>query len=228
MSARRSEAIGMGIAAIESYFDMDLSSEDGPHVDSTELGQFLGEIGKSVRDLRLSSRILELRGQLGGAYETRTLLGSLSETEFGFEYLWATLCLQVLYSVEANGERLPALVRLLPDSDPPKRSLRYLSDIAQCYLIGLDAQCIVSCRAAVEVLVENLGGDLSGVALGAAIRTLRDTNRISPAQAADMFEVNRQAREAIHDEPAHRAPSAEDCVARVSRLLAQLSPAAWE
>ena len=151
----------------------------------------------------------------------------MAETDLGFEYLWGLVGLDALYRMEEKGERLPRLVELLPDAIPPERAARFLEDITVCYLMGLDTQCIVTCRAAVEVLVEELGAELAGTSLGKAILRLREEKKISTDQEHDMLEINRQARELIHDEVGANAPSADDCVLRVSRLLAGLKPANW-
>lgn len=222
-----SNSVARGILSIQGYIDDELLGRDGVHADDTELGKFLQQVRQSIQELRLSDQVLQLRGRAGGAYRLRRFLLALLATEWAWEYLWALLGLDVLYRLEEHLARLPKLVEVLPDTEPPERARRFMADVVECYLLGLDTQCIVTCRAAVEVLVEDLGGDLSDRTLGKAIKALRDGDKISHDQAEDMFEVNRQAREMIHDEPARVPPSADDCVRRVTRLLVQLRPAVW-
>jgi hypothetical protein len=76
----------------------------------------------------------------------------------------------------------------------------------------------------VEVIVEELDPSLESEKLGKAIGFLVP-KRISQAQAEDMREINRQAREIMHRTPHHRPPSAQECLERLTRLLAQLYPA---
>jgi hypothetical protein len=227
MALNYSDSIARGILSIQGFIDDDLLGRDGLHADDTELGRFLQQVRASIQELRLTDQVLRLRGRAGGAYKLRKFLVALLGAEWAWEYLWALIGLDVLYRLEKHLARLPTLVEVLPDTEPPERARRFMADIVECYLLGLDTQCIVTCRAAVEVLVEDLGADLSDRTLGEAIKALRDDDKISRGQAEDMFAINRQAREMIHDEPSRMPPSADDCVQRVTRLLAQLRPTGW-
>jgi hypothetical protein len=226
-SHARSSALGHGIGSIQTYIDMDLSEKDGPHPDDSPFGKFLQEVRGSIAQLRLNDQLLGYRGQVRGVYNLRKALTAMLETQSAWEYLCGLIGPDVFYRLASQLDGLPKLVEVLPYTVPPERARRFLADISDCYLLGLDTQCIVTCRPAVEVLVEEMGADLSDRTLGHAIEALRDENKISHAQAEDMFEVNRQAREVIHDEPARRPLSADECVLRVTRLLVQLRPAAW-
>ena len=79
-------------------------------------------------------------------------------------------------------------------------------------------------RAVVEVLAEDRWQNSERAELGKMIKTLEQQHTITERQAEDMWEINRQAREVIHDEPHRRPIQALDCVRRVARLLEQLHP----
>ncbi|MGH7249027.1 MAG: hypothetical protein ACREH9_13070, partial [Pseudomonadota bacterium] len=86
------------------------------------------------------------------------------------------------------------------------------------------------CRAVVEVLVEEFAApEEIKEKLGAAIKRLRDHGtrggrKLSKEQAADMFFINDQAKEVLHDEPAPAPLDALGCLECLARLLASLHP----
>src|SRR2546425_13362161 len=92
-------------------------------------------------------------------------------------------------------------------------------------LLELDEQCVAMCRGALEVLVEGLIPADEGLMLGKAISKLQKEDRITKTQAADMWEINNQAKEVLHSIPGHNRPNALDCLVRLGRLLGQLHPA---
>lgn len=221
---RHSHAIGIGIGAINTVFDMDIALETVENGKLNALGELLESLVASGRQLHFTPHLIEFASRLGGTANMRTVTQAMLQNEDIFEYLAANLGLEALYRAEYGADRLERLLTMLPVAEPPQLAKTFLSDAAECFLLHLDNQCIVMCRGAVEVLVESLDPQLSGEVLGKVIPLLVP-EKISQRQADDMSEINRQAREILHLTPHSRPPSAEDCLLRLCRLLAQLYPA---
>lgn len=227
MKRRMSDAISRGLFSIQNYLDLELELETTREGKVTATGSLLNAIAESVEGLRFTARLSDLARKLGGAYKLRKVLSQLVEDESLFEYFAGQLGLEALDRAEHGATRFGRLVEVLPESAPPGRSLGFLQRVVTCYLHTYDEECIVMCRAVVEVLAETLAPERKGESLGRMIEALKDSKSISTTDAVDMHEINRQAREVIHQEPSHKPPDAEDCIKRLSRLLSRLHPAGW-
>jgi len=223
--SRYSHAIGNGINSIDTWLETETSLPEVVGPDGNVIPQILDGLYDSSKQLHFTSHILDLTTRLGSQDRYRNLITKLLEIDDFFEHLAAHLGLEALYRAEEGVDRLIPLLQFLPKATPPEGSKRFLEGAASCYLLGLDDQCIVMCRAALEVIVEELEPSLDGERLGEAIRKLVP-KRISATQADEMHEINRQAREILHRTPHRRPPSARECLERLMRLLAQLYPAA--
>jgi hypothetical protein len=222
---KASEVIGVALGTIEDYLARQLKLPAAADGSSNVMSDLLGLLMTSARQFSLEADLLRAADRTGGQFELRRILSELAEHELLFEHISGVLATDALYRAEAGANRLAALVQVLPGADPPPRSKRFLTQAATCYLLRLDEQCVVMCRGAIEVLAETLSPSDEGEALGDLINSLETRRRVSGPQAADMREINRQAREVLHDTPHRRAPDALDCLKRLARLLSQLHPA---
>jgi len=219
-----SHAVGVAIICLENYLDDEIPIEFEKEGKDTGFRSLLDDVRSSVKHLRFTKSLLAAGARSGDFGKLRTMLTGLVSNENVFEYFAGVHALDALYRIEGAKERILDVVQLLPASHPPARSERYLERVVECFLAGFDAEAIVMSRAAVEVLAEERWKRSERLELGAMIKTLERDGIIDERQADDMWEINRQAREVIHDEP-HRKPiNALDCVRRIARLLEQLHP----
>jgi hypothetical protein len=218
------QSIHEGLNGIEGYLDeLDLPTQSKGEPNA--LGEMLIDVLASSKQLFLVDRLLDNGHRSMGQFEFRQLLGSMVEHDALHEYFAGALGVDALWRAAQGAERLSFVVRILPAAEPPEPSKRFLTSAVRCFLLGLDNECIVMCRGAIEVLVESLSPEDEGRILGATIAMLAERRRISVGQRDDMVEINRQAREVLHLELARKPPSAEECLTRLSRLLAQMHPA---
>lgn len=222
---RYSHAIGNGIASIEVYLEDETGYQTWKDGQATDIGKFIDGLFESSKALNFTSHLIGLARSMGGATALRQVVEVVTSNDEFFEELAGRLGLEALYRAEVGADRLVPLLEILPLSTPPEMSKRFLEGAATCYLLELDAQCIVMCRAALEVIVEELAPDLEGVRLGEAIAGLGKSRKISREQTQDMHEINRQAREIMHRTPHTHRPDAGACLKLLARLLAQLHPA---
>jgi hypothetical protein len=218
-----SHALGTGIVSIEVYLDQSTGVVMEENGSPTPSAVFIGGLLESCRQLHFTTYLTQLASKLGGVSGLRQLIAAVSSNEAYFEHIVGNLGLAALCRIEENLERIQPFLEQIPLAAPPVMTKRFLDGAATCYLLGLDEQCIVMSRGAIEVLVEELDHSLEGEKLGAAINKLVP-RKLSRTQADDMLEINRQAREILHRTPHRRRPSATDCISRLCRLLAQLSP----
>jgi hypothetical protein len=222
--SRYSDALGRAISSIDVFLERETALKTHKNGSSTQLGHLIEDLLQSSKQLHFSAHLVFIATRLGGAQGLRRLIQIIGENEDFFEHLAGNLGLEALYRAERGADRLVPFLETLPAAAPPEVSKRYLADAAICYLLMLDDPCIAMCRAAIEVLVEELDPNLEDTELGEAILSLVP-KRISQHQANDMLEINRQAREIMHRTPSRSRPDAADCLKRLSRLLAQLHPA---
>lgn len=223
-----SDALAAAIIPLEMYLEEDVPVEFERDGKETGIRSFLDDVRKGVAEFHFTHEMLRMVAESetgSSAQSLRHALRAIVGDERVFEYFAGMLALDALYRVEKTKERILAVVELLPDTAPPQRSEKFLQRIVGCYLNGFDAETIVMCRAAVEVIVEEHWSQSGRTDLGEMIKVLERKSAITEEQADDMWEINRQAKEVIHDEPHRRPLDAGDCVQRISRLLVQLHPA---
>ncbi len=219
-----SHAVAMAIICLENYLDDELPIEFEREGKDTGLRGFLDGMRASIKQLRFTEKLLGAISSPVDIPKLRAALTAVAGNEAVFEYFAGLHALDTLYRVEDAKERILEIIGLLPVTRPPARSQRYLERVVECSLGGFDEEAIVMSRAVVEVLAEERWRHPERAELGNMIKTLEREGVITDQQADDMWEINRQAREVIHDEP-HRKPiSALDCVRRTARLLEQLHP----
>ncbi|MGI8400923.1 MAG: hypothetical protein ACR2NS_04875 [Gemmatimonadaceae bacterium] len=158
-----------------------------------------------------------------------TWLAAIATTNVGREYLAVGFAREGLLRAEPAVARLANLVTVLRSANPPERSLKRLSAAASMYLAGFDLGCIALCRAIVEVLVEEFAAPEDVEKLGAAIKRFRNHGtaghrKLTTRQGDDMFFINDQAKEVLHDDPAPDPPDPLGCLERLARLLTELHP----
>jgi hypothetical protein len=218
-----SDAVARGIICIENYLDDEIPIEFQREGKDSGVRGFLDDIRVSIKQLGFTERLLA--GGTGRDYANlRSALAAIAGDERVFEYFAGLHALETLYRVESSKERILEVIGILPATRPPTRSRRYLERVVECVLGGFDEEAIVMARAVVEVLVEEKWQRSERQELGAMIRTCKKEGVISKGQAEDMWEINRQAREVIHDEVHRRPIDVLDCLRRVARLLEQLHP----
>lgn len=222
MTNWHSEAIDLALNALDQYSeDVDIRRE------VPEAVALLSAIRTSTAQLYFSESLLALERRHASPDTFTAWLNTLVATEAGREYLAVGFARDGLRRAEGAVERVPDLVAILRGASPPERSIKYLQRVGVAYLHGFDLECIAFCRAVVEVLVEEFVAPNEVTSqLGQAIRRLRDEGvgdrRLTRRQAADMFFINEQAKEVLHDEPSSRSLDPLGCIERLARILTEL------
>lgn len=189
------------------------------------LRTLLNELLAATQELHFSSTLLKDLPSLS-SQELQDLNAFLIRDERVRDHFAACVAIEALHRAEHGGARVPSLLNSVSWSLPPELSKRFLRDAVSSYLLCLDGPCIAMCRGAVEVLVESLWDAPAEEMpnLGRAIRDLRNGHTISNPQARDMWFINDQAKEVLHDEPAPEPLDAASCLIRLATLLADLYP----
>jgi|SRR5688572_18080251 len=178
-----------------------------------------------ARDLHFSRGLLGILGDLPPA-ELRALTSVLITDEDIRDHFSASIAMEALNRAQQGGARLPAILAVTSFAIPPHLSRRFLADASSSYLHCLDRPCIAMCRGAVESIVESVWPNAAEEipALGKAVRRLRDSRVVTDSQARDMWFINDQAKEVLHDEPAAEPLDAAQCLIRLGSLISDLYP----
>jgi hypothetical protein len=129
-------------------------------------------------------------------------------------------------------KRLDAVMQLAIDAAPSQRASATLSKIVRSYLLGLDAETIAMCRAAIDVSVSDIVEPLAlePSARGAKIVSMKDKleflvsrGRLSEASRKDAIEVWRQGNEVLHNN-INDIKSAPKVVGKTLNVIAALFP----
>jgi hypothetical protein len=185
------------------------------------LHSFLEGLVASAKRLHLTGDLLRFAAQT--EQDSLSTLVELARADPAiFEHVAATLADEALVRAEGGVSRLFDLAQVIPSAAPSELVKKYILDAVECYLLLLDHQCIAMCRAALEVLVEQLHASDGSQPLGRAINSLKESRRITSAQARDMWTINNQAKEVLHAEPGAVPPNARDCLTKLAGLIGDL------
>jgi hypothetical protein len=136
------------------------------------------------------------------------------------------------YSTETaeKAKRCATLARLVIRGSPRDAVLRFLGRVSRCYILGLNPECLVMCRATLENAVKErfdkaripLPATPAGKsAMAARIEDARHRAWLSDIAAADAWALWKRGSKIAHDDPALVAdplPSIEAAM----RILAEL------
>lgn len=194
---------------------------------NNKFGVLLNELLSSARGLRYTEAIISLTNRLNKD-DFANLLKVLLDDPSTAEHFAASLGIEALKRADRGFARLGPLLYVVVGAGPPERAKRFLTDASACYLMAQDNACVAMCRGAIEVLTEERWDDVDDPgkmpSLGKAIGTLKEGNHLTPAQAEDMWYINRQAKEVLHDELGSEPINAFACLERLARLLRELHP----
>lgn len=128
-------------------FERDVSLLWDNPADARALSKFADNIAKLIHD-----DVAELSSSRDGSGWVK-LREVLSEHELreDLDYaLQARLAWHLLPSFVSAGERCWHLIALVKKTSPPEQARRFLSRVTRCYLLGMDPECLVMCRGALE------------------------------------------------------------------------------
>ena len=219
---RNSEALMAGHDGIADWLDNNVDVETHTKGKRNALGQVVDGIKKSAAELNIGDDLVWLSSKMAPA-EFGAFIAQFSQQDALYEYFAGELGAESLRRAQTGVNRIAPLLKLLAEAAPPERAIKFLQSAAKCFLFGFDRECIAMCRGAVEVLVEESFPDALGP-LGKRISQLRKNGGLARQVAADMHAINDQAKEVLHDDVAGVPPDAEDCLKRLSRVLAALFP----
>lgn len=223
MNGWRSDAVTAAANGLAQYSEqLDLKGE------APAAARVLDEVRQSSDQLHFSKVLLRVSQLHPTRDHALAWVREIVATDAGREYLAIGYAWDGLHRAEKAVSRLENLLSNIPIAAPPDRSMERLEAVASMYVVGFDLGCIALCRAIVEQMVEEFAApeDIRDK-LGAAIARLRDTGtkarrKLTRRQAEDMFFINDQAREVLHDEKAREPLDALRCLVCLSRLLGEL------
>jgi hypothetical protein len=127
-------------------------------------------------------------------------------------------------------KRVEELIGLAHDAAPSERAGAVLSNIARCYLLGLDAETIAMCRTALDMSVSEVVNSLDNTSVGGKPASMRKRLELLEAAGklpgnarADALEVWNQGNEVLHSNPTD-VNSAPVVVAKALRVIGALFP----
>jgi hypothetical protein len=128
--------------------------------------------------------------------------------------------------------RIEELVALAHEALPSQRAAAALASITRCYLLGLDAETIVMCRAALDVSVSDAveasvttGGGTTPASMRKKLELLEASGKLSPAERMLAVDVWARGSEVLHNKPIH-VEGAPQVVARTLGVIGVLFPPA--
>ena len=124
--------------------------------------------------------------------------------------------------------RIESLVDLARDAAPSQRASTTLAKVVRCYLLGLDAETIAMCRAALDVSVSDAIDTLrDGGSKPAGMRhrldRLTSVGRLSALHREDALSVWQQGNEVLHNS-IDDVPRAPELVSKTLRVVGALFP----
>lgn len=126
--------------------------------------------------------------------------------------------------------RIEELITLAHEAAPSQRAAAALANIVRCYLLGLDAETIAMCRAALDISVSDIVKTLATNGSGAKpssmrkkLKLLEASGKLSPVERAAALEVWECGNEVLHNNPID-VKSAPEVVAKALRVIGALFP----
>jgi hypothetical protein len=125
-------------------------------------------------------------------------------------------------------KRIENLIALAQDAVPSQRASTTLAKVVRCYLLGLDAETIAMCRAALDVSVSDAVESLSdggpnAVSMRQKLDRLKFAGRLSELEQADALAVWQQGNEVLHNN-IDDVQRARDVVSKTLRVVGALFP----
>lgn len=134
-----------------------------------------------------------------------------------------------------GANRMLQLLEIVIEAQPSEATLRFLKRISRCFVFGLDSECVILCRGAIDTAFMHAVHDSSmralniqpgaayGFTLAQRIRAARQTGLIDEDDFRAAGRVNGTATEAAHHDPEIVA-DAFGVVRDALRLVQKLSP----
>ena len=142
--------------------------------------------------------------------------------------LFTARAFQVLLPDMARLERrIETLIVLSQDAAPSQRAATTLAKVVRCYLLGLDAETIAMCRAALDVSVgdafDSLPASPKVVSMRQKLDRLRSAGRLSDAEQGDALAVWQHGNEVLHKN-VDAVDEASELLSKTLRVTAALFP----
>jgi hypothetical protein len=145
--------------------------------------------------------------------------------------LFAARAFQILLPDMVQLEkRIEHLIHMAQDAVPSHRASTTLAKVVRCYLMGLDAETIAMCRAALDVSISDaieslLDGGPKTVSMRQKLERLRTAGRLSELELGDALAVWRQGNEILHNNM-DDVQRATEVVSKTLRVIGAVYPQA--
>ncbi len=218
-------------------FALDVDMRDSQHVDANERRFFAGfapAILRTARGLRATPKLVETKDKIGENLHVGPITRLIVEHEEVTRLqLDIDMARERIREVSRLRERTLDLVDVVLQWGPTGRSSLYLRRVASCYMLGLDPECLVMCRAVLDAAFqEKISEELvrrslpeaevrRGIDLLARIRAAKTAGVIRPEIADVAHRIRRAGNNVVHDEPA-RLLEPLDAVRHVVAVLREL------
>lgn len=214
-------------------------ADDSHPLDSETFQEELKEFLEAVDGQRQLQQRLADAGVPLHALPVHMLFEYRPDNDTLLKLVWERLCIVLTEDFAArlvpSANRTLRLMQLVVAANPSEATMRFLKRVSRCYVYGLDAECAILCRGAMDTafksavpdsLLQRLNmqpGANYGYTLAQRIRAAREANVIDPDEAKAAGRVNGTATAAAHANPEIEA----DCftlVQDVMRLIQKLNP----
>jgi len=184
-------------------------------------------IGRFESNLAACAAILEQKGLSADGFLS-ALRGTISDTrpddgtilKVVWELLLATSMWDSVYRSRKAATRLLLLSDLRVPSTPTKRTRAFLRQVAECFALGLDVPCIVFCRSAIDVALEDAGFVKRG--LKDRIKQAGKAGRLDVDGTESATKVKELGDDAVHGAPLAMA-DVLDVIRKTLLVLQQLT-----
>ncbi len=155
--------------------------------------------------VRLTS-ILEQKGLSPDVFLTALRdIASDTRPEDGtiLKIVWELLLVQSMRDAVTRSQKAATRLLLLSDLhvplNPTKRARAFLRQVAECFVLGLDVPCIVFCRSAIDVALEDAGFEKWG--LEGRIKKATTSHLLDADGKGYAMKIKKLGDEAVHGKP---------------------------
>jgi hypothetical protein len=132
--------------------------------------------------------------------------------------VWERLCISLASDlVEGRlvrgANRMLQLIEVVVEAEPSDVTLRFLRRVSRCYVLGLDAECAILCRGALDTAFRSAVSDRDldrlgvrpgagyGYTLAQRMKGAADTGLLGPQAREAARRINKAATEVSHEDP---------------------------
>ncbi len=179
-------------ATFRARFGLDIEYPPEVDVEDSNRERFENRLAqvllRDVSTMVASPKLLQWRNKLGD-FPVGQLAAFLATRQLARPQIYLNLAREDIGSLNQRVERTTELLALLLEFQPTHRASAYLGRVVSCYVYGLDAECIVMCRAVLDSAFDHAVTSAKVRSVLPARRTEKGIHLAQRIDAADLIGV---------------------------------------